>query len=62
LGIDSLTAVQIKQSLEREFGVFLTPKQIRSLTFARLKEMAENGQEAHISQGTHLFLLSENYL
>jgi fatty acid synthase len=59
--MDSMTAVQLKQSLEREFGLFLTPKQIRSLTFARLKEMAENWEEARISQGTHLLLLSGNY-
>jgi fatty acid synthase len=54
LGLDSLTAVEIKQSLEREFGVFFTPKDIRKLTFARLNEMDEKGQEAQISQGTQL--------
>lgn len=57
-----MTVVEVKQSLEREFGVFLTPKEIRSLTFARLNEMAENGKEELSSQGTQLLLLSGNYL
>lgn len=35
LGMDSIMAVEIKQTLEREFEVFLTPQDIRSLTFAR---------------------------
>lgn len=38
--MDSLMAVEIKQALEREFEVFLTPQDIRSLTFARLQELA----------------------
>jgi fatty acid synthase len=42
LGMDSMTAVEIKQSLEREFEVFLTPQEIRSLTFAHLRDMAAN--------------------
>jgi hypothetical protein len=57
-----MTAVEIKQSLEREFGVFLTPKEIRSLTFTCLNEMDEKGQETQISQGTELLSLSGNYL
>jgi fatty acid synthase len=44
LGMDSLTVVEIKQCLEREFGVFLTPKEVRCLTFARLNEMSEYGE------------------
>lgn len=35
LGMDSMMAVEMKQFLEREFEVFLTPQEIRSLTFAR---------------------------
>ncbi|XP_023716205.1 fatty acid synthase-like [Cryptotermes secundus] len=50
LGLDSLTVVEVKQSLEREFGIFLMPKEIRSLTFARLNEMAEKGKEELASQ------------
>lgn len=35
LGMDSMMAVEIKQSLEREFEIFLTAKDIRTLTFSR---------------------------
>lgn len=35
LGMDSMMAVEIKQTLEREFEVFLSPQDLRSLTFAR---------------------------
>jgi fatty acid synthase len=62
LGLDSLTVVEVKQALEQEFGVFLMPKEIRSLTFARLNEMGEKGKEEPTLQGTQLLLLSGNYL
>lgn len=38
--MDSMMGVEIKQTLEREFEVFLTPQDIRSLTFAKLYEIA----------------------
>lgn len=41
MGMDSLMAVEIKQCLEREFEIFLTPQDLRSLTFAKLQELAE---------------------
>jgi fatty acid synthase len=62
LGMDSLTAMEVKQLLEREFGVFITPKEIPNLTFARLSKMDEKGQEAQASQGTRLLFLSGSYL
>jgi fatty acid synthase len=66
LGMDSMTAVEIKQSLEREFEVYLTPQEIRSLTFTRLKEMAAKNQdnegEEQPSQGTQLLHPNGNYL
>ncbi|XP_047538559.1 fatty acid synthase-like [Vanessa atalanta] len=40
LGMDSMMAIEIKQTLEREFEMFLTAQDIRSLTFARLVELA----------------------
>lgn len=40
VGMDSLMSVEIKQVLEREFGVFLTAQQLRSITFAKLEEMS----------------------
>lgn len=40
LGMDSMMAVEIKQTLEREFEVFLTPQDIRGMTFSKLKDIA----------------------
>nr|QNL15122.1 fatty acid synthase 2 [Meteorus pulchricornis] len=40
LGMDSMMAVEIKQTLEREFEVFLTAQDIRGLNFAKLIEMS----------------------
>ncbi|XP_046964411.1 fatty acid synthase-like [Vanessa cardui] len=40
LGMDSMMAIEIKQTLEREFEMFLTAQDIRSLTFAKLVELA----------------------
>lgn len=37
--MDSMMAVEIKQTLEREFDVFLTTQDIRYLNFAKLIEM-----------------------
>lgn len=39
LGMDSLMAVEIKQTLEREFEVFLSPQDLRALTFLKLQEL-----------------------
>ncbi|XP_070167745.1 fatty acid synthase-like [Polyergus mexicanus] len=39
LGMDSMMAVEIKQTLEREFDILLTEQDIRNLTFAGLKKM-----------------------
>nr|XP_012219068.1 PREDICTED: LOW QUALITY PROTEIN: fatty acid synthase-like [Linepithema humile] len=40
LGMDSMMAVEIKQTLEREFDILLTPQEIRTLTFAKLIQMS----------------------
>lgn len=48
VGMDSLMAVEIKQTLEREFEIFLTPQDLRSLTFARLQELSD----ARVKEGT----------
>ncbi|XP_036143145.1 fatty acid synthase [Monomorium pharaonis] len=40
LGMDSMMAVEIKQTLEREFDIFLTAQEIASLTFGKLNEMS----------------------
>lgn len=40
LGMDSLMSVEIKQTLEREFDIFLTAQELRVLTFKKLEEMS----------------------
>ncbi|KAK9875963.1 hypothetical protein WA026_011065 [Henosepilachna vigintioctopunctata] len=50
LGLDSMTAVEIKQTLEREFEVFLSAQELRNLTFAQLQEM----QDARLSPADEL--------
>ncbi|XP_012251516.2 fatty acid synthase-like [Athalia rosae] len=42
LGMDSMMAVEIKQTLEREFEVFLSASDIRALNFTQLVEISEN--------------------
>jgi len=44
LGIDSMTAIEIKDTLEGEFEIFLTTKEIRNLTFASLDELSAGNQ------------------
>lgn len=61
VGMDSLMAVEIKQMLEREFDVFLSPQQLRSLTFGKLEEisngnsMENNAAAANEAQLSILF-------
>jgi fatty acid synthase len=38
--MDSMTAVEIKETLEREFEIYLTAQEIRNLTFARIDELS----------------------
>lgn len=45
LGMDSMMAVEIKQTLEREFEIFLTAQDIRGLNFAKLMEMDKKGDD-----------------
>lgn len=35
LGMDSLMAVEIKQALERQYEIELTPQDVKTMTFAR---------------------------
>lgn len=41
MGMDSLMAVEIKQTLERDFEIFLSPQDVRGLTFGRLQELMD---------------------
>lgn len=45
LGMDSMMAVEIKQTLEREFEVFLTPQDIRGMTFSKLQDIAKASEK-----------------
>ncbi|XP_014484098.1 PREDICTED: fatty acid synthase-like, partial [Dinoponera quadriceps] len=63
LGMDSMMAVDIKQTLEREFDIFLTAQDIRNLTFAKLKDItdkdkrfAEDTNDIVDSEGGKLFI------
>lgn len=38
IGMDSLMAVEVKQTLEREYELFLTAQDLRALTFAKLAD------------------------
>ncbi|XP_046963777.1 fatty acid synthase-like [Vanessa cardui] len=71
LGMDSMMAVEIKQTLEREYEIFLTAPDIRTLTFARLVELSAqkdaplptSASVQHSTQddGVGLQLLIKNY-
>jgi fatty acid synthase, animal type len=39
IGMDSLMAVEIRQMLEREYELFLSPQDLRTLTFFKLQEL-----------------------
>jgi acyl carrier protein len=54
LGLDSMTAVEIEESLEREFKVCLMPEEVHSLTFANLKKIVAERQEKQVSQDTNV--------
>ena len=60
LGMDSITGVEIKQTLERDFEVYLTPQEIRNLTFASLDELSAVNQRPEVNkrqlEGTHTVL------
>ncbi|XP_011707051.1 PREDICTED: fatty acid synthase-like, partial [Wasmannia auropunctata] len=41
LGVDSMMVIEIKQTLEREFDIFFTAREIRNLSFAKLMKMSD---------------------
>jgi fatty acid synthase len=61
LGMDSMTAVEIKQTLERDFDLYLTPQEIRNLTFSTLEELGTRNQKTEVEkrslEGTSNFVL-----
>ncbi|XP_052751905.1 fatty acid synthase-like [Galleria mellonella] len=51
LGMDSMMAIEIKQTLEREFEIFLTAQDIRTLTFARLLDLSSQNDKDQSTSG-----------
>lgn len=49
-GIDSKMTVEIKQTLEHEFDIFLTANDIRTLTFGKLVEICGKDEEREKTQ------------
>ncbi|XP_025262580.1 fatty acid synthase-like [Camponotus floridanus] len=50
LGMDSMMAVEIKQTLEREFDILLTAQDIRNLTFAKLRKLTNTTEQEKMYQ------------
>ncbi|XP_071581800.1 fatty acid synthase-like [Temnothorax nylanderi] len=48
MGMDSMMAVEIKQMLEREFDISLTVQDIRTLNFAKLRQMTITAEQGKI--------------
>lgn len=51
LGMDSMMAVEIKQTLEREFEIYLNAQDIRGLNFAKLIDMSAKQAEENKHKG-----------
>jgi len=60
LGMDSMITVEIKETLEREFEVYLTPQEIRNLTIVSLDKLSAANQCTEVDkqqlEGTHTIL------
>ncbi|XP_053695707.1 fatty acid synthase-like [Sabethes cyaneus] len=51
IGMDSLMAVEIKQVLERDFDLVLSPQDLRTLTFSKLVKLDEKKKQAELDGG-----------
>jgi fatty acid synthase len=60
IGMDSMTAVEIKVTLEREFEVYLTLQEIRKLTFASVNKLSAANRSTEVDkqqlEGTNTIL------
>jgi len=58
--MDSMITVEIKETLEREFEVYVTPREIRNLTFVSLDKLSAVTQCTEVDkrqlEGTHTIL------
>lgn len=58
LGMDSMMAIEIKQTLERDFDIYLTAQDLRDLTFAKLRNLAD--KDEHLVEETEPSLTSDS--
>ncbi|KAJ3652417.1 hypothetical protein Zmor_018385 [Zophobas morio] len=63
LGMDSMMGTEINQILEKDFEIYVTPKEVMTLTFAKLTEMeadkmkkSGNIVDEKIEEGTNLLI------
>ncbi|KAG5316385.1 FAS synthase, partial [Acromyrmex insinuator] len=54
LGMDSMMGIEIKQTLERKYDIFLTAQDIRNLNFAKLVEMRDKNLERQKAQNPEI--------
>ncbi|XP_050076402.1 fatty acid synthase-like [Anopheles maculipalpis] len=62
IGMDSLMAVEIRQVLERDFDIILTPQDLRTLTFSKLQKLADAKAENEAAEATTQQLQLEDLL
>nr|UTI67601.1 fatty acid synthase [Kerria lacca] len=48
LGMDSITGLEIKQMVEQQYNIFLSTKELISLTFSQLEDMEKSGKKISI--------------
>uniref|UniRef100_A0A1A9UN37 Uncharacterized protein n=1 Tax=Glossina austeni TaxID=7395 RepID=A0A1A9UN37_GLOAU len=59
MGMDSLMAIEIKQTLERNFDLALTPQDLRALTFQKLQEY-EDARQRENNETAKMIFASED--
>ena len=52
LGLDSLMGVEIKQTLERDYDISMSAKEIRALTFTKLDQLSTSTPESAVDTAT----------
>ncbi|XP_058122318.1 fatty acid synthase-like [Anopheles ziemanni] len=62
IGMDSLMAVEIRQVLERDFDILLTPQDLRTLTFSKLQKLADAKAENEAAEVVNKQLQLEDLL
>lgn len=47
LGMDSISGLEVKQTLEQQYDIFFSPKELISLTFAELEIIQRTGRKSN---------------